>query len=103
MKETPLSKLIFKQTAQHLEMIMNKEIPLSKLFVKQVVKHGEMITLAFNAVAAAYELEALVEESSKWLNDSTLWESDTYLGPKWQAWRDKMSAINAELNKPQEG
>ena len=36
------------------------------------------------AFAWSLDIAALIEFSSKWIHDSTLWDNDDELGPRWQ-------------------
>ena len=42
---------------------------------------------------AFYDLDALIDTASRWLNDSTQWEGDDYLSPQFQKLRDRVAAL----------
>lgn len=47
------------------------------------------------AAALVGDFEELVYESGRWLNDSTLWESDKDLAPRWQQFWNKRGEMIA--------
>ncbi len=45
------------------------------------------------AIGAFHELDGLIDLASRWLNNSTMWEQDEYLAPKFQELRDRVAAL----------
>lgn len=59
---------------------------------------AEMRAVAQDLVAHVVAEAHLTELSTRWLNDSTRWESDDYLGPQWQEIYNRYGEIVGRFN-----